>query len=236
MLKKLQTISWGGWSALAGVVLFAGLAVYPLAAARLGSGESAHGKPKKDGLVAMLDKVAEKSAEAKTPKDGSSHKSSDAKPLEPKALAVLADGTLFVGTKHGLLRRHEDRLLPVEGLSGDVKGIALAADGTLLVATKMGAYRVAADASVSSLYSGDVHSVAAQGETLYLGVKHEGVLASTDAGRTWNSLGLSLPSEPAKAMKDGKEMKDDDKKDEKEMKTAKAKPAPSSATLASATR
>ncbi len=205
MLKKLQTISWGGWSAILGVLLFAGLAVYPLAAARLGAAPEAHGKLKKDGLAAMIDKVSEKSAKAKMPKDESPHKASDLRLLEPKALATLPDGGLLVGTKHGLYRQHEDGFVHVPGLTGDVKSLALAPDGAVLVGTKMGVYRVAADATVTALYSGEVQSIAVHGERLYLGAKHEGVLVSADAGRTWQSLGLALPAEPAKEMKSAKE-------------------------------
>lgn len=178
MLKKLQTISWGGWSAVIALVLFLGLALLPVVA----GDKSESGKPaKRDGLVAMIDKAAEKSAEAK------------GKHLEPKSAVLADDGTLYVGAKSGLFRVVEGKLEPVAGApAADVKSLAAGPDGSLYLATKMGAYRFA-DGVAVSLYAGDTHSlsVAADG-ALHLVTKMEGVLASRDRGATWAPVALEL--------------------------------------------
>lgn len=201
MLKKLQTISWGGWSAVLALVFFLGLAIYPVVAAP--GKTDAKGKP--DGLLAMIDKAKEKGAEAKMEKEHHGEKR-----LELKAVAATSDGTVYVGAKTGLFRVADGQLAPVAALPGaDIKSLSAGPDGTLYVATKMGAYRVSADAATAtSIHEGDVHSLdlAADG-TLYLVTKHEGIQTSRDQGATWASLPVTLPAAPAKEMK-GKEAKD----------------------------
>lgn len=227
MLKKLQNISWGGWSAVTAVVLFLGLALYPVISARAtGTNPS-----KKDGFLAMIDKAAKKHDEAKH-----GHDEHGKKRLEAKALAVSASGTVLLGSKTGLYRVADGKLTLVPALpAADVKALATSSDGTLYVATKMGAYRLPADlATATSIYAGDTHSLTVQPDgTLYLITKMEGIQTSQDKGSTWSSYPVELPLAPAehKETKEEKLKAHADREANKDAKSTKApKPDPASTT------
>lgn len=192
-MKKLQTMSWGAWSAVAGVILFAALALYPVMAAAGKQTADAKGKP--DGLLAMIDKAKEKASEAKRYKEMGEPAHGE-KRLEFKALATTADGTLYLGSKTGLFRVVAGQIAPVTALpAADIKALASGPDGSLYIATKMGAYHLAAGAvTVSVIREGDIHALGLGSDgAIYLVSKRDGLLTSDDQGATWSPVAADLP-------------------------------------------
>lgn len=200
MMKKLQNISWGVWAAIAGLMVFIGLAVIPDIRA-VGSTE----KPKKgNSLLGMMAEAEKKSQEQKEHKN---HGAKEGPKLEIKSIHAGA-GAIFLGGKNGLLRVEKGAVKALDYPGYEAKSLTKTADGTLLVAAKDGLWRLAAGSTQwQRVHEAEAQSVTVSADGMtYLVTKKAGILQSNDLGKSWSPVSWTLPDSAYEAKE--KEHKD----------------------------
>lgn len=170
---------WTGWAAIAGAVIFGGLALTPFIAAAWEQTTAGGG--------VTLTEVVERGREKAN--DG------EKKAREVHALALLADGTMLLGGKVGLLREQGGRVSLDEGFpGGEVRGLAVAESGTIFAAAKDGLWTRAAGAKTwERRFSGETRAVALGTDgALWVVTKEDGVKTSVDEGRSWADVRIAF--------------------------------------------
>lgn len=174
-------LPWPYRSALFGVALFVTVAGFPYAAAAVRL--LVAGQPVRLQAVQKQLRTNEMRMEAA------------GKGREVKAVAVLPDGTLYLGGKAGLAVLRHGQAEPVtDWPDAEVKSLASASDGTLWVVGKEALWRRDGGSSTwNRVREGDAHSIEiAPDGMLYLAGK-TGLRRSRD-GQTWEEVSAAVPS------------------------------------------
>lgn len=178
LASKLTTISWGWGAACFALLAFVALSVVPLLA------DPNDQKARKDSVVGMMEKAAEKSKEAQAMKAHGGDKK-----VEFRSAVLLPDGTLYASSKMGLYKAVNGHVTMVEGFPGkeEIRSLATDAQGHLYTAGKDGVYRLASG-QWTQLHTAEAQQVQASLDgTLVIAGKHLGVLLSQDGGKSWNA-------------------------------------------------
>lgn len=172
--------NWGKVSALLGLLLFVGLASFPLIERNFASDAPS-------GMKVEKEKGGWASAMMEKDKERKDHG------LEVKSVLTLGD-RIFVGTKMGLYEITDQKaealsILPQQ----EVKHMGQVSATQAWLATKMGLYLF--DGSrATEIYQGEVKSAClVPGKPWILVSKEQGLLQSMDQGKTWTPVNWFQP-------------------------------------------